>query len=181
MYSRGRLRSPDWTCKECNGKIFGSKFQCNKCNIDKNGNKVAKTKQGKPGDWTCKGCNGLIFASKSKCFKCNMDKNGKVTQVKKEGDWNCKGCNDLMFAKRIKCSKCNLNKLGDIVEGKNTDNISDDKLCIICCTQEKNTLFAHGNTYHMCACYSCAMALKSKSNKCPICMQKIDSVVKGFN
>ena len=53
---------------------------------------------------------------------------------------------------------------------------SEDKLCEICCTNPRNTFFLPCK--HSYTCQDCAILIRSKDDKCPICRQKItDSVV----
>ena len=53
---------------------------------------------------------------------------------------------------------------------------SEDNLCEICCTNPRNTFFLPCK--HSYTCQDCAILIRSKDDKCPICRQKIsDSVV----
>ena len=55
---------------------------------------------------------------------------------------------------------------------------SEDNLCEICCTNPRNTFFLPCK--HSYTCQDCAILVRSKDDKCPICRQKIkinDSVV----
>lgn len=62
----------DWKCKGCKMMIFGSKFVCIKCNIDRYGDKVAPVRQF--GDWICPNCNEHLFRKRNKCRKCGTNK-----------------------------------------------------------------------------------------------------------
>lgn len=46
---------------------------------------------------------------------------------------------------------------------------NEQKLCIVCCTEEKTVLFAP--CHHLCACVRCGESLVD----CPICRTKITS------
>ena len=174
----------DWYCKGCNFRVYGSKKYCNKCYLDRNGRIVPSSKR----DWKCKGCGFLLFASKDKCSKCNIDRHGNKIQTKRDGDWNCPGCGFLLFATKKKCYKCNmdrdgnpLDKKGNII--KDDDSVTDDKLCIICYTQPKNTIFLHegkGDAHQLC-CYACASQIFNSGNKkCPLCHQKVQQIIKVY-
>jgi len=53
---------------------------------------------------------------------------------------------------------------------------SEDNLCEICCCNERNTFFLPCK--HSYTCQDCAILIRTKDAKCPICRQKIaDSVV----
>ena len=53
---------------------------------------------------------------------------------------------------------------------------SEDNLCEICCTNPRNTFFLPCK--HSYTCQDCAILIRTKDDKCPICRQKIaDSVV----
>ena len=53
---------------------------------------------------------------------------------------------------------------------------SEDNLCEICCTNPRNTFFLPCK--HSYTCQDCAILIRSKNDKCPICRQTItDSVV----
>jgi hypothetical protein len=73
MYRMFRhLFNDDWYCKGCNMRIFASKSKCLKCNMDRNGNKLAPVRRF--GDWNCPTCNELVFASKDTCRRCGTNK-----------------------------------------------------------------------------------------------------------
>lgn len=53
---------------------------------------------------------------------------------------------------------------------------SEDNLCEICCTNPRNTFFLPCK--HSYTCQDCAILIRSKDDKCPICRQKVtDSVI----
>lgn len=53
---------------------------------------------------------------------------------------------------------------------------SEDNLCEICCTNPRNTFFLPCK--HSYTCQECAILIRTKDDKCPICREKIsDSVV----
>lgn len=57
---------------------------------------------------------------------------------------------------------------------------TEDKLCEICCSNNKNTYFVPCK--HSYACKDCAIMLRIKGNGCPICRQAIsDSIVLQTN
>ena len=51
-----------------------------------------------------------------------------------------------------------------------------DNCCCICMDEEKNAVLVHGETSHLCCCYSCAKNLKAQNSPCPICRAPIESV-----
>lgn len=52
-------------------------------------------------------------------------------------------------------------------------------LCKICFIKPKNGLFNHGKTSHVYCCYTCAKHIWTKTNKCPICNQRVKYVTKS--
>lgn len=54
----------------------------------------------------------------------------------------------------------------------------NENICNICFINVKNSIFNHGKTGHVYACYYCAKAIWKKSGKCPICQLKIRYVTK---
>ena len=53
---------------------------------------------------------------------------------------------------------------------------TEDNLCEICCTNPRNTFFLPCK--HSYTCQDCAILIRSKDDKCPICRQKVtDSVI----
>lgn len=182
MYRNYSMAGPirinrDWTCKRCNQTIFAKKNICYKCNLDRAGNTTVR----RTGDWICTGCNKLIFSSKDKCFKCNVDRNGNTTLKRgREGDWTCKGCNHLIFASKDKCTKCNIDRDGNMIDM--SDNINDEKLCIICTSQPKNAIIVHKDSDdgHQVCCYGCANKIFLTTNNCPVCRQEIQQIIKVY-
>lgn len=62
-----------------------------------------------------------------------------------------------------------------IVTEKNAEkNAETNKLCIICCENEYNTIFIPWN--HVCACTQCTFTLR----KCPVCREQLDGIKKIF-
>ena len=60
------------------------------------------------------------------------------------------------------------------------EGIDDGDECIICSENPKNATLIHGDTGHLCCCWSCAQVLRSRGDHCPICRQKIDHVIRQF-
>ena len=57
---------------------------------------------------------------------------------------------------------------------------NEELRCVVCMTRRKNATIVHGNTGHICCCMHCALTLKSKGDKCPICRAPIDNVIRHF-
>ena len=52
--------------------------------------------------------------------------------------------------------------------------------CVVCMVHRKNATIVHGTTGHICCCMQCALILKSKGDKCPICRAPIDNVIRHY-
>ena len=70
--------------------------------------------------------------------------------------------------------------VGDDIEGGkkdcNDDSDDEDKFCVICLTNEKDTAILP--CMHLCVCGECAEQLRMKTHKCPVCRKPIDQLVK---
>jgi E3 ubiquitin-protein ligase MGRN1 len=53
---------------------------------------------------------------------------------------------------------------------------NEDHLCVICLTNRKDTTALPCR--HMCMCHECADALRKQSSVCPICRNKVDSLLR---
>lgn len=51
----------------------------------------------------------------------------------------------------------------------------DGRECVICMSNERDTTVLPCR--HMCMCQECAAALKTQTNKCPICRMEIESLL----
>jgi len=51
----------------------------------------------------------------------------------------------------------------------------DGRECVICLSNERDTTVLPCR--HMCMCQECASALKTQSNKCPVCRMEIESLL----
>ena len=72
--------------------------------------------------------------------------------------------------------------LGDIFGIKSdTSNVSQEqeKLCVICFTQEKDTVVLPCR--HMCLCLDCSQHVREKSSNCPICRTKVSTFIQIKN
>uniref|UniRef100_A0A7R9Z1H2 RING-type domain-containing protein n=1 Tax=Pseudictyota dubia TaxID=2749911 RepID=A0A7R9Z1H2_9STRA len=54
------------------------------------------------------------------------------------------------------------------------------KLCLVCLSEERNATIVHGETGHIACCLTCARILKFRKMKCPVCRLKIDTVIQHF-
>ncbi|XP_032239542.2 uncharacterized protein LOC5514038 isoform X2 [Nematostella vectensis] len=73
----------------------------------------------------------------------------------------------------------NLSESGKFI----TTPTEDDEyahLCIICLENPKNATLIHGDTGHLCCCWSCAQVLKRRCDPCPICRSRIDHVIRQY-
>eukprot|EP00883_Tetradesmus_obliquus_P014521 jgi/Sobl393_1/7589/SZX64469.1 len=60
----------------------------------------------------------------------------------------------------------------------NGSNVAEDvegRECVICMSAERDTTVLPCR--HMCMCQPCASALKTQTNKCPICREEIESLL----
>lgn len=61
------------------------------------------------------------------------------------------------------------------------DSDDDDKMCVVCLSAPREAGFVHGASVHRCVCKECANELMQQEQKnCPMCRQKIDTVITGF-
>lgn len=56
-----------------------------------------------------------------------------------------------------------------------TEDDVDGRECVICLSNERDTTVLPCR--HMCMCQECASALKTQTNKCPICRMEIESLL----
>lgn len=67
----------------------------------------------------------------------------------------------------------------ELLNDKIIMNIYEDKdesLCCICFSNEKDVVYA--TCGHYCSCYDCAVLVQKTQGKCPMCRNKIISIVK---
>ncbi|AYV77834.1 MAG: E3 ubiquitin-protein ligase Mdm2 [Edafosvirus sp.] len=176
---------PDWYCKGCNQKIFGSKDKCSKCNLGKH-------------DWICLNCSDKQFARNTECRKCKKPKGWVPTEESKPapasaiaitpavpkggraGDWLCPKCNVVIWASKDKCKKCDTPKpTATVTENKEKDDKEDT--CAVCFDKPKEIAFKHGPECHLACCTSCAKIIMDMKKPCPICNMPTDGIIKVFN
>jgi hypothetical protein len=61
------------------------------------------------------------------------------------------------------------------VGGSSKDEDVDGRECVICLTNERDTMVLPCR--HLCMCAECATALKTQSIKCPVCRVEIESLM----
>ena len=54
----------------------------------------------------------------------------------------------------------------------------ESKLCILCRSKPKDTIFVHNKMGHQVSCYPCAKKLWKKRKDCPICRRTVEKIVK---
>jgi hypothetical protein len=54
-------------------------------------------------------------------------------------------------------------------------------VCVVCMEGPREAVIAHGQTAHTVCCMTCAHALKSRGESCPICRAPIDAVLQNFD
>lgn len=64
---------------------------------------------------------------------------------------------------------------GGIVTGEVTDAEAEDRLCVICLVNERNTTVLPCR--HMCMCNECAQELRKQTQRCPICRNPVESLL----
>lgn len=61
------------------------------------------------------------------------------------------------------------------------EDIDDDDACVVCMSAPKEAGFVHGDSVHRCVCKECAAeVMRQEPRCCPICRQRIDTVLTGF-
>ena len=53
-------------------------------------------------------------------------------------------------------------------------------VCVVCLEGPREAVIAHGQTAHTVCCMTCAHALLSRGESCPICRAPIDAVLQNF-
>lgn len=65
--------------------------------------------------------------------------------------------------------------------GIDDEDDDDDDTCVICLAAPKEAGFVHGDSVHRCVCKECAAeVMQQEPRSCPICRQKIETVLTGF-
>lgn len=59
--------------------------------------------------------------------------------------------------------------------GEMTDAESEDRLCVICLVNERDTTVLPCR--HMCMCHECAQELRKQTQRCPICRNPVESLL----
>lgn len=54
-------------------------------------------------------------------------------------------------------------------------------VCVVCMDGPREAVIAHGQTAHTVCCMTCAHALKSRGETCPMCRAPIDAVLQNFD
>jgi hypothetical protein len=146
-------------------------FNCGICKEDVNltPNKISKCDTCK--EFCCKNC-GFYTCSE---IDTSYD-DAKII-------FTCANCEDN--AKKNKKNKIKVQNVGDVIIvkaraftklEKDTLALSADEECTICYTNKKT--FACIPCGHLCLCYKCKNSIEEK---CPLCNEKIDSIVKIFS
>lgn len=61
------------------------------------------------------------------------------------------------------------------------NDVDDDDTCVVCLAAPKEAGFVHGDSVHRCVCKECAAeVMRQEPRSCPICRQKIETVLTGF-
>jgi hypothetical protein len=120
-FGRYNNRPHDWICPGCDCSIFGSKDICQKCNINRIGQKICSEIH-PSGDWNCPKCKFRVSENKQYCNKCNIDKYGDKCIIQEEknidNNWNCPACNIRIFESKQHCRKCKVDKNGKKIKSK---------------------------------------------------------------
>ena len=67
-------------------------------------------------------------------------------------------------------------QISETLKQELTETSSD--LCTFCHRRSKNAIFIHGNLGHQVCCYPCAKKCWRQKATCPICMRKVEKIVK---
>ncbi|XP_050348463.1 E3 ubiquitin-protein ligase Mdm2-like isoform X2 [Nymphalis io] len=51
--------------------------------------------------------------------------------------------------------------------------------CVVCVSQPKTGVFAHGRIAHICCCYTCAVKIWKRAGRCPVCNCKVSNVLRA--
>ncbi|XP_047530915.1 E3 ubiquitin-protein ligase Mdm2-like [Vanessa atalanta] len=51
--------------------------------------------------------------------------------------------------------------------------------CVVCVSQPKTGVFAHGRIAHICCCYTCAVKIWKRAGRCPVCNCRVSNVLRA--
>lgn len=107
----------------------------------------------------------IVYKNKTQNqIKCKLFNICKIIKIQEKNDFKCKIDNQKLFIK---------NKLFDMnnIFGLEGD-FEENKECEVCYNNLRNTIFLP--CYHSYACEQCAILVRLKGNKCPLCRHKIN-------
>ena len=107
----------------------------------------------------------IVYKNKTENqIKCKLFNICKIIKSQEKNEFKCKIDNQKLFIK---------NKLFDMhnIYGLEGD-FQENKECEVCYNNLKNTIFLP--CYHSYACEQCAILVRLKGNKCPLCRHKIN-------
>jgi len=170
-----QLKPGDWNCPKCSDMQFARNHHCRRCGTDR---PVRKD------EWACPNCGDKQHAERVACRLCKTpkerafagDSGAPAAQKIRKGDWLCTSCNDVQFASRDSCRRCHASKP---VPEDATQEVADGA-CLICMSRARNASLLHGDSVHVVTCMECATDLKQRGEKCPLCRQRIERVLRTF-
>ena len=107
----------------------------------------------------------IIFKNKPKNqIKCKLFNICKIIKIQDKNEFKCKIESQKLFIKKKLFDMHNIFGLEGDFEG--------NKECEVCYNNLKNTIFLP--CYHSYACEQCAILVRLRGNKCPLCRHKIN-------
>lgn len=170
-----RMKPGDWKCPKCCDLQFARNHHCRRCGT---GRPVRED------EWSCPNCGDKQHAGAPRAVCARRQRSARSPETRarrlrkkiRKGDWICTSCNDLQFASRDSCRRCHASKP---VPEDATQEVADDAF-LICASRARNASLLHGDSVHVATCFECATDLKRRGEKCPLCRQSIERVLRTF-
>ncbi|XP_071720656.1 probable E3 ubiquitin-protein ligase LOG2 [Rutidosis leptorrhynchoides] len=104
--------------------------------------------------------------------------NSQLTQAvfeKKRGEYQVRVSKQILWVNEIRYEQREIYG-NDSISTAEVDRNDPGKECFICLSQPRDTTVLPCR--HMCMCSGCAKVLRRQTNRCPICKQPVDSLLK---
>ncbi|XP_035217398.1 E3 ubiquitin-protein ligase Mdm2-like, partial [Stegodyphus dumicola] len=164
--------SDQWRCNKCGQLNKPPLRYCLKCWDERKGWLRDKDKQRPPqrkrSKEKAKGCakKKNVLTEESSIWNSDCDSPSTSGNIKDSSGY------DSLSTKDSQNSGSSQEKFDDQIPVEKSI-----ELCLICCSKPANASIIHGNIGHVICCYKCALKLKRRNKRCPVCRRTIDKVV----
>lgn len=134
-------------------------------------------------DWVCKKClvpNHGVRKSCGNCYRKRITPVINLDSVEDEDDILMIGNHGISLDSEASGTDCDSNSGSKSIITGVASKRNGDSDCVICMEKCANTMLSHGDYGHTCVCFECAQRLKETSGKCPMCREKILSLIRNF-